>query len=210
MFTIRRGILLILPFLILFSLHNISQAPLLKNSSLTKISINPTPNSNYLDGFLVVEHPKQTEEKLRHCGSQFKKPREVFEDNECYPPIISFQSFVKRTIADAIEREQISLQSFETKHWKSSYYLGWDKGRNENALVKLFESVLVWRENQVTYFKGQNVWSFSVRCFEGEGPVLKEPVQLEQSVNLVNEAILLSSESWVSYSQSTSNIKSLT
>jgi hypothetical protein len=148
-----------------------------------------------MDGEVRIEPKVElSNEKLLECGSVFRKPREVYESNDCFPPTISIIPAVKRLTNDTSQVQRVEL--FTTQNWKSYYTYEHEGLRNEVVRVKSFRDSYVWRTDETTYVKGPGIWSFSGRCLTSEEQPRVPPPVMNPLV--IEEAILSSSQIWVS------------
>ena len=107
----------------------------------------------------------ETKSSSRCTCETFKSSREVFDDNECYPPTANFPSTKVRKIRDSTLRA--GIESITTQNWRSSYNYGFESGAAEPALMKSFENAIVYRKDQTTYVQNDRVWTASMRCLIG-------------------------------------------
>jgi hypothetical protein len=168
------------------------------------VDIHP-PDSQLADGNKITPTPQTPPPTLRRTptkictGDKFTPAREVFLDDECYPPTyISIPKLTRKTDESKLTN---SIEIFTTQNWKSSYSYEFEHNRPEPAKLKTFDDVIVYRTAVSTYIKGTTIWTASMRCLGSEPNMVPQaltgPSPDTVTVEL-DEAVLSASEIWVS------------
>ena len=126
------------------------------------------------------------------CNGNYHLAMQVYNDNECYPPIITVNPGVVRSFQTSAPLQVLEL--FQTAKYTVQFNPVWEPYRNLNATVKLFENVTCYRRDTVTYIKSSTVWTPISRCYYGNEPAIDCIGYVP--IMEIEEAVITPSEIW--------------